>query len=139
MRKFPAADGNLRIADREYNIPNTKFTIEKGMLALIPVYAIHHDPNIYSSPDIFDPERFSEENIAKRHPFTFLPFGEGPRICIGMRFGLMQTRFGLISLLKNFRVEHCDKTPKTVKFSPTSQLIALEGGVWLKLIDLKYT
>lgn len=136
MRKFPAADGNLRIADRDYKIPNTNYVIEKGMLALIPVYAIHHDPNIYPNPDVFDPERFSEENQTKRHPFTFLPFGEGPRICIGMRFGLMQTRLGLISLLKNFRVEHCDKTPKTVKFSPTSQLISLEGGVWLKLVEL---
>lgn len=133
MRKFPSGDGNLRIADRDYKIPNSNHTIEKGILTLVPVFAIHRDPNIYPNPEVFDPERFSEENIAKRHPFTFLPFGEGPRICIGLRFGLMQTKLGLISLLKRFHVEHCDKTPKVEKISAKSQLISLEGGVWLKL------
>lgn len=44
---------------------------------------LHHDPEYYPNPEKFDPERFSEENKSKRPAYTYLPFGDGPRICIG--------------------------------------------------------
>lgn len=53
--------------------------IPKGSTLTIPVFAIHNDPHIYPNPEKFDPERFSEENKAKRHPMAHLPFGDGPR------------------------------------------------------------
>ena len=46
---------------------------------------IQHDPEYYPNPEKFDPERFSEANKSKRRPCTFLPFGDGPRNCIGMK------------------------------------------------------
>ena len=58
--------------------------IGKGINVIIPVYAIHHDPRYYPEPNRFDPERFSEENKKTRPEGTYLPFGDGPRICIGM-------------------------------------------------------
>jgi cytochrome P450 family 6 len=57
--------------------------LEKGILTVIPVLALHHDPKYYPDPERFDPERFSEEEKAKRHHYVYLPFGEGPRMCIG--------------------------------------------------------
>jgi cytochrome P450 family 6 len=57
--------------------------LEKGILTIIPVLGLHHDPKYYPDPERFDPERFSKEEIEKRHHYVYLPFGEGPRICIG--------------------------------------------------------
>lgn len=50
---------------------------------MIPIKNVHYDAQIYNNPEKFDPERFSSENKQKRHHYAHLPFGEGPRICIG--------------------------------------------------------
>jgi cytochrome P450 family 6 len=50
---------------------------------VIPVLGLHHDEKYYPDPDRFDPERFNEEEKVKRPPYVYLPFGDGPRICIG--------------------------------------------------------
>jgi cytochrome P450 len=53
------------------------------MATVIPVLALHHDPKYYPDPERFDPERFNEDEKAKRHHYVYLPFGEGARICLG--------------------------------------------------------
>lgn len=73
-----------REALKNYTFKGTKITIPKGTKVWIPAFPIHRDPNIYPDPDKFDPERFTEEAVANRHPMSFLAFGDGPRICIGM-------------------------------------------------------
>jgi cytochrome P450 family 6 len=108
----------------------------KGTTVVIPVYAIHHDSLIYKNPDVYDPERFTPENEATRNPYAFLPFGEGPRNCIGLRFGLMQARIGLAVLLNNFRFELSDKTSVPLNLLKSSPLLTPEGGIWLKVEKL---
>lgn len=64
-------------------MPNDSLTIEKDQKIIIPIYSLHHDPKYFTDPEMFDPERFSPEEKAKRHKGTYLPFGDGPRVCIG--------------------------------------------------------
>ncbi|CAG2064945.1 unnamed protein product, partial [Timema podura] len=98
LRKYPPAPNLYRKCTVPYPIPGTSITLEQGTRVLIPAYAIHHDPEFYPEPEKFDPERFTEENKASRPSCTYLPFGEGPRICIGVRFGLLQVKVGLATL-----------------------------------------
>lgn len=76
----------FRKAAQTYHVPNDSLTIEKGQKLIIPIYSLHYDPKYYTDPELFDPERFSSEEKAKRVNGTYLPFGDGPRICIGIRF-----------------------------------------------------
>ena len=68
---------------KDYIIPGTNTVIEKNMVMFIPLLALHKDPDYYPDPEKFDPDRFNDENKLSRHPYVHLPFGEGPRNCIG--------------------------------------------------------
>lgn len=82
MRKYPPMRSLFRGCTKEYELSDG-LVIEKGTLVLIPVQAIQMDPELYPDPEIFDPERFSPKNKAKLHPCQWMPFGEGPRKCMG--------------------------------------------------------
>lgn len=129
LRKHPVVDALLRTSNQPYDIPNTTLKIPQRTFVFIPVHALHHDPDYYPDPDRFDPERFNAENRAARHPFVYLPFGEGPRNCIGMRFGLMQTRVGLITVLRRFRVRPSPNTPDRLVVNPKSGIPSPLGGI----------
>lgn len=77
--------------------------IKKGTAIIIPAYNIHRDPDFYPDPEKFDPERFSPEAVQSRDPYTYLPFGQGPRNCIGIRFAQIEMKLALVRLLKKFK------------------------------------
>ncbi|KDR24549.1 hypothetical protein L798_15032 [Zootermopsis nevadensis] len=83
VRKYPPMPILDRVPNRDYVIPGTNITIEKGTAVYVPLLGLHMDPAVYPGPEHFDPERFSEKNRTTRHPFMYLPFGEGPKNCIG--------------------------------------------------------
>ncbi|KAJ8913633.1 hypothetical protein NQ315_007350 [Exocentrus adspersus] len=122
-----------RMAAEDYKLPGEDVVIEKGTRVMIPIQAIHMDEDIYPEPNKFDPERFNDKNKAGRHPYAHIPFGEGPRICIGERFGIMQTKVGLTTILRNFRVTLNKKMKLPLKLSTKGFFPSAEGGVWLNL------
>ncbi|XP_011630895.1 probable cytochrome P450 6a13 isoform X1 [Pogonomyrmex barbatus] len=133
LRKYPPAPLLSRRCEHKYQIPNTEVELPVGIRVIIPIYGLHHDPTYYPDPSRFDPERFTEENKRTRHPYTYLPFGEGPRNCIGMRFALLQIKMGIISFLKDHRVEICGKSTVPIKFSRRSLVTTSEEGFWLAI------
>ncbi|KAI4460043.1 cytochrome p450 [Holotrichia oblita] len=131
LRKYPPLSILTRECTKDYRVPDTNIIIHKGDLVLIPVKGIQYDPEFYPDPHKFDPLRFTEQNKNKRHPFSFLPFGEGPRICLGMRFGLMQAKLGLVSLIGNFKFKLNSKTSIPVKIDPISFVTATLDGIFI--------
>lgn len=113
LRKYPVVLWLSRKATDNYTFTNTKVSIPKGQLIAMPVYAIQHDPDIFPEPEVFDPNRFLDENEKNRHPMLFMPFGDGPRNCIGARFAKIQSKIAMIKVLSSFKLEICDKTVKT--------------------------
>lgn len=83
MRIFPPSGFLMRECVKKYTIPETDVTIDAGVKVTVPIQAMHMDPKYFDNPTEFRPERFSPEEIAKRHKFVYLPFGDGPRGCIG--------------------------------------------------------
>lgn len=71
----------------------------------ILVYSTFRDPKYYPNPNEFIPERFSPEEQRTRHKGTFLGFGEGPRMCIGMRFAITQLKVALAHIIREFRIK----------------------------------
>lgn len=82
----PVAPMLDRLCSSNVSFPEFGLTLEKGSIVFIPVYGLHYDPDYFPDPYKFDPERFSEENKNNIKPNTYMPFGEGPRKCIGKLF-----------------------------------------------------
>ncbi|XP_073813636.1 probable cytochrome P450 6a21 [Musca autumnalis] len=123
-----------RVALEDYVVPgNPKYVIKKGMQVLIPSGAIHRDERYYPNPLEFNPDNFSPENVAQRDSVLFLGFGEGPRNCIGLRFGKMEAIIGLALLLKHYRFSICEKTQIPLTYGKVSYLIGTDRGIYLKV------
>lgn len=91
------------------------------------------DPDLYPNPDVFDPNRFDKEVMSKAHPCSFMPFGEGPRICIGLRFGMMQAKIGLVALLSKFTFSLSDETEVPVVMNKFSNILMPRNDIHLKV------
>nr|AJF11711.1 cytochrome P450 monooxygenase 6b [Rhyzopertha dominica] len=131
LRKYPPLSIMFRICTKDYQIPDSNVVINKGERVAISSLGLHRDPEYFPEPEKFDPERFNPENKSKIHPFSYIPFGEGPRICIGLRFGKMQTKVGLATLLRNFRFTLNPKTNDPLVMDPAHFLLSAKDGVWL--------
>lgn len=85
LRLYGPVPQLIRKSEQDYKLPGSDLTIPANTLTIIPVYAIHHDADIYPEPDKFNPDRMSEEEKHNRHSMAFLAFGNGSRNCIGER------------------------------------------------------
>ncbi|KAF2895106.1 hypothetical protein ILUMI_11068 [Ignelater luminosus] len=130
LRLFPPVTQLLRKCTEDYKIPGTDIVLQKGSQVFIPLLGIQTDPEYFPEPEKFDPERFSVENKNIRH-FTHIPFGEGPRMCIGNRFALMQIKALLMVVLRNFKFSVNKNTQIPIKADPLSIVYCPQSTLWL--------
>ncbi|KAK3599771.1 hypothetical protein CHS0354_037257 [Potamilus streckersoni] len=133
LRVHPIAPGVQRTCSADCEINGTQF--KKGFIVRIMTCTIYNDPEIYPDPEKFIPERFSVEGRRDRHPFAFLPFGHGPRMCPGYKFTIAEVKILIMKLLRRFKVDIFSKTeiPLKTKLSPG---LCPKNGVHVKLTNL---
>ncbi|XP_071648923.1 cytochrome P450 9e2-like [Temnothorax longispinosus] len=138
LRKYPPSIFTDRLCVKRYELPPSRpgcnnAIVEPNHILLFPIYSLHHDPKYFPNPDKFDPERFSEENKDNILPYTYLPFGHGPRKCIGNRFVLMETKILIAHLLQKFTLKTTEKTVEPIVYAKKEFALQPVGGFWIGL------
>uniref|UniRef100_A0A8B9ZL72 Thromboxane-A synthase n=1 Tax=Anas platyrhynchos TaxID=8839 RepID=A0A8B9ZL72_ANAPL len=106
--------------------------IPAGAVIETAVGHLHHNPEFWPEPEKFIPERFTEEAKKEQHPFAYLPFGAGPRGCIGMKMGLLETKMTLLRVLQKFRFKICPETEIPLQLKSKATLRP-KNGVYITL------
>ena len=125
QRLCPAAPQVNRECCENYDLNGIH--IPAGTEIMIPIYVLHHDPDAWQNPEKFDPERFRGPAKDARHAFQFLPFGAGPRNCIGMRFALMEVKIALVRILMKYKFVASPETQVPLEIREGITLSAKDG------------
>ncbi|XP_069845418.1 cytochrome P450 3A9-like [Dipodomys merriami] len=132
LRLYPIAGRLERVCKADVEI-NGVF-IPKNTVVMVPAYALQRDAKYWPEPEEFRPERFSKKNKESINPYIYMPFGAGPRNCIGMRFALMNIKLALVRLMQNFSFQPCKETQIPLKLSNES-LLQPEKPIVLKIVS----
>ena len=114
LRKYPVIPFLDHMCCTDYKLPapsgNGTITLPAGTGIYIPILGLHHDPKYFPEPENFDPDRFTEKKKHSRPNYTYIPFGEGPRMCIGKDRHLFVQYIGTTALaIKNKYSKSCLK------------------------------
>lgn len=109
MRLYPPAPLIARVVAREIAVGGV--TLPAGSIVYVPIHAVHRHKALWTDPERFDPDRFAPDAVRARHRFAYLPFGAGPRICIGSQFATMEAVAILAVLMKALRLELFEPVP----------------------------
>ncbi|RZF33244.1 hypothetical protein LSTR_LSTR013005 [Laodelphax striatellus] len=107
LRLYPSVPMLARQIEEDVKIGD--FLVPSGTTAMIIIYALHRDPNVFKNPEIYNPDNFLPENIQGRHPYSYIPFSAGPRNCIGQKFALLEEKSIASTILRKYRIEAVDR------------------------------
>ncbi|KAL6419102.1 hypothetical protein ACFW04_011568 [Cataglyphis niger] len=132
LRLYPSVFFIIR--NIEENLKLHSYVIPAKTMIFLNIYGVHRDPNFWSNPEVFDPDRFLPERIQKRHPYSYIPFSAGPRNCIGQRFGLLELKAMIAPLVYNFYLEPIDHL-KDIRLK-IDMIIRPSHPVYIKFIPI---
>ncbi|XP_076271486.1 cytochrome P450 6g1-like [Rhynchophorus ferrugineus] len=133
LRRYPFGPFLNRNCKADYIIEETGLKIEKGTPILIPIDGLHFDPHYYTDPEKFDPGRFEDGVKGYTNSCVYMPFGSGPRNCIGDRFGQISAKVGLVHFLKKYKVEKCHLTQDPLVLDAKSPFMTPVNGLHLRI------
>ncbi|XP_073076317.1 cytochrome P450 4F2-like isoform X1 [Manis javanica] len=131
LRLHPPVVAISRSCTQDLVLPDGR-VIPKGVICLISIFGIHHNPSVWPDPEVYDPLRFEPENIKERSPLAYIPFSVGPRNCIGQTFAMAEMKVVLALTLLRFRVLPDDQEPRR----KPELILRAEGGLWLRVEPL---
>jgi cytochrome P450 len=129
LRLYPPAWVGPRRSVRDYEFAGVQ--VPEGLPVAYSSWVSHHLPDVWDTPEAFRPERFTPENRAKLQRGAYVPFGMGPRVCIGKRFGYTEVHVIAAALLRRFEFELPEGDAITIEQSPT---LSPKGGLPVRLL-----
>ncbi|XP_054999670.1 thromboxane-A synthase [Sorex araneus] len=132
LRMYPPAFRFTREAAQDCKILGQR--IPAGAVLEMAVGALHYDPELWPQPEVFNPERFTAEAQRHRRPFTYLPFGAGPRGCLGVQLGLLEVKLTLLHILSKFCFQACEQTQIPLQLESKAAL-GPKDGVHIKIVS----
>ncbi|XP_007993806.3 cytochrome P450 4F12 isoform X1 [Chlorocebus sabaeus] len=131
LRLHPPAPFISRRCAQDIVLPDGR-VIPKGIICVINIIGVHHNPTVWPDPEVYDPFRFDPENSKERSPLAFIPFSAGPRNCIGQAFAMAEMKAVLALMLLHFRFlpDHTEPRRKP------ELILRAEGGLWLRVEPL---
>ena len=116
MRLCPPAPVATRMVTKDFEVDG--YRVEAGSWVIVGIYAMHRDPALWDHPLVFDPNRFSRSNSKDRDRWQYLPFGGGPRSCIGDHFAMLEATLGLATIIRHSEIQPLDDDfPLAVPFT----------------------
>uniref|UniRef100_A0A1I8P5Q4 Cytochrome P450 n=1 Tax=Stomoxys calcitrans TaxID=35570 RepID=A0A1I8P5Q4_STOCA len=127
LRKYPALPFLNRECTQDYQVPESKFVIQKGTAVIVSLFSLHRDPEYFPRPLEYIPERFLKDQM-DYNPIAYMPFGQGPRQCIAQRMGLVNVKAALAKILANFNIEIMPHKEVEFEFH-TAPVLVPKGGL----------
>ncbi|XP_066912280.1 cytochrome P450 6B7-like [Clytia hemisphaerica] len=122
-----------RASINEFKVPGTEMVIPKDVYVYFAQPAVVKDEKYFPNPKAFNPDNFSGEKKAERHPFAYGGFGHGPRNCIAQRFATMKVKIIISRILSKYRIVPCSKTIEEVIPDPLSLSQDPKGSIWISI------
>ncbi|KAK8774970.1 hypothetical protein V5799_010496 [Amblyomma americanum] len=120
-----------RQAKEDFEYKGLKF--EAGTCFMVPQFQIQRDPRYWPNPLEFNPDRFAPENEASIKKMAFVPFGVGPRNCVGQRIAVLQAKYTVARLLQKYRLELGPSQLGAMKMGSRAMLSVPARGPWIKI------
>jgi cytochrome P450 len=118
LRLCPPGAGTSRLLKKDLAVDG--YRAEAGTVAVVHFYAMHRDPKLWNDPLTFDPDRFLREHSRDRSRWQYLPFGGGPRSCIGDHFAMLEATLALATIIRAARIESLNEDFPWPHHSPSS-------------------
>jgi cytochrome P450 len=116
LRLCPPGAATSRMAMQDIEVDG--YRVAAGTMVIVGIYALHRDPALWDHPLVFDPDRFSPENSEGRDRWQYLPFGAGPRSCIGDHFAMLEATLALATIVRRTEIRSTvDDFPMIVPFT----------------------